>query len=40
MDRDNRPWGHPEVLLDGDDCKAKRIVVERLDDDFGRSAGR
>ena len=28
LERDTRPWGGYEVLLDADDCKVKRLWVE------------
>jgi mannose-6-phosphate isomerase-like protein (cupin superfamily) len=27
-DDSKRPWGHYEILYDGDDCKVKRIIVK------------
>ena len=28
MHREHRPWGHFDILSDGDDCKVKRITVD------------
>ena len=28
MEKENRPWGTYEVLLDDEDCKVKKIVVK------------
>lgn len=28
MDESKRPWGEYEILLDGSDCKVKKIVVK------------